>query len=62
MFLVMLLACSTEPPICESEKLFGVPSESTGLSGDQCAPTCSDCGGEPDPDAPPRGRGGPSLR
>ena len=47
MFLVMLLACSTEPPICESEKLFGVPSESTGLSGDQCAPTCSDCGGEP---------------
>lgn len=43
----LLLACFVEPPLCAGEKLFGVPSESTGLGADQCAPTCSDCGGEP---------------
>jgi len=46
---VFLLSCAqptVEREIIPCETLFGTPSENTGLSEDQCGPSC-DCGEEP---------------
>ena len=43
---MFLLACAIpepEPACVPSERLFGAPSEATGLDTDACAPTCDDC-------------------
>ena len=40
-------SCQQNEPTCQSEsaKLFGQPSENTGLSEAQCSPRCDHCGG-----------------
>ena len=40
-------SCQQNEPTCHSEsaKLFGQPSENTGLSEAQCSPRCDHCGG-----------------
>ena len=42
----MASACQQNERACQSEsaKLFGQPSENTGLSEAQCAPRCNHCG------------------
>ena len=39
---------SGEPPgFCSGEQLFGNPNATTGLTAEQCTPTCTDCGAVP---------------
>ena len=46
-------AAGTEsaPAFCSGAQLFGNPNETTGLTSEQCSPTCSECG--PSPYEPP---------
>lgn len=39
---------SAEPPgFCSGTQLFGNPNATTGLTAEQCTPTCTDCGAAP---------------
>lgn len=48
LFSLLLLGCPspTDPAPCEGERLFGAPTEATGLSDAQCGPSCT-CDGAP---------------
>jgi len=40
--LLAVAACrGDDPPVCDGERLFGRPTAPTGLSDDQCGPSCS---------------------
>lgn len=43
---LVLGACARDATRCEGEAVFGRPNERTGLTAEQCAPRCDNCGGE----------------
>ena len=40
-------ASNEAPGFCSGTQLFGNPNATTGLTDEQCTPTCTDCGAAP---------------